>query len=93
MEGCRVVQLFRMAFQKPGSVRSTAFGLAFDTDRDTGDVQACFNKYARLHVEEQRRRLPISKCRREILYLVETHAVTIVVGETGSGESAPNRTF
>jgi len=26
-------------------------------------------------------------CRRELLYLVERHAVTVVVGETGSGKT------
>lgn len=76
-----------MTFQRPGSISREAFGLAFDTDRDLGSVQISFNKNARLHVEEQRRRLPITSCRREILYLVETHAVTIIVGETGCGKT------
>lgn len=31
--------------------------------------------------------LPIAKHRESLLYLVETHPVTIVVGETGSGKS------
>ncbi|KAG2488343.1 hypothetical protein HYH03_013033 [Edaphochlamys debaryana] len=31
--------------------------------------------------------LPVSRYRRQILYLVENHAVTIIVGETGSGKT------
>lgn len=76
-----------MAFQRPGTVSREAFGLAFDTDRDLGNVQIPFNKNVNLHIEEQRRRLPIASCRTEILYLVETHAVTIIVGETGCGKT------
>ncbi|KAL8032499.1 hypothetical protein ABFX02_13G100100 [Erythranthe guttata] len=37
--------------------------------------------------ESLRQRLPAYKYRTEILYLVETHATTIVVGETGSGKT------
>ena len=76
-----------MAFQRTGTASRSAFGLAFDTDSGIGPVDACFNRNARLHIEEQRRRLPITQCRREILYLVETHAVTIIVGETGCGKT------
>jgi ATP-dependent RNA helicase DDX35 len=38
-------------------------------------------------VEKQRQRLPVYKYRTSILYLVETHATTIIVGETGSGKT------
>ncbi len=31
--------------------------------------------------------LPIAKHRESLLYLIETHPVTIVVGQTGSGKS------
>ncbi|KAF5742324.1 putative ATP-dependent RNA helicase [Tripterygium wilfordii] len=34
-----------------------------------------------------KQRLPVHKYRTEILYLVETHATTIIVGETGSGKT------
>ncbi|CAL0334431.1 unnamed protein product [Lupinus luteus] len=37
--------------------------------------------------EKQRQRLPVFKYRNAILYLVETHGTTIIVGETGSGKS------
>lgn len=32
-------------------------------------------------------RLPVAKYRRHLLYLVETHATVIVLGETGSGKT------
>ncbi|GMH30367.1 hypothetical protein Nepgr_032210 [Nepenthes gracilis] len=38
-------------------------------------------------IEKQRKRLPIYKYRDAILYLVETHSTTIIVGETGSGKT------
>ncbi|KAJ8761085.1 hypothetical protein K2173_000764 [Erythroxylum novogranatense] len=39
------------------------------------------------NIDKQRQRLPIYKYRNAILYLVETHATTIIVGETGSGKT------
>lgn len=38
-------------------------------------------------IEKQRQRLPVYKYRTAILYLVEKHATTIIVGETGSGKT------
>ncbi|KAF9608754.1 hypothetical protein IFM89_010886 [Coptis chinensis] len=38
-------------------------------------------------IEKQRQRLPVYKYRNAILYLVETHATSIIVGETGSGKT------
>lgn len=43
--------------------------------------------YGYANIEAQRRKLPVYKYREAILYLVETHATTIVVGETGSGKT------
>ncbi|CAH9112194.1 unnamed protein product [Cuscuta europaea] len=39
------------------------------------------------NIEKQRQRLPVYKYRTAILYLVETHSTTIIVGETGSGKT------
>ncbi|XP_030480108.1 probable pre-mRNA-splicing factor ATP-dependent RNA helicase DEAH9 isoform X1 [Cannabis sativa] len=39
------------------------------------------------NIERQKQRLPVYKYRTAILYLVETHATTIIVGETGSGKT------
>ncbi|KAJ4981825.1 hypothetical protein NE237_032662 [Protea cynaroides] len=38
-------------------------------------------------IEKQRQRLPVFNYRTAILYLVETHSTTIIVGETGSGKT------
>ncbi|CAL9781591.1 unnamed protein product [Musa acuminata subsp. burmannicoides] len=38
-------------------------------------------------LERQRQRLPVFRYRDAILYLVENHATTIIVGETGSGKT------
>lgn len=43
--------------------------------------------YGFASIEKQRQRLPVYKYRTAFLYLVETHATTIVVGETGSGKT------
>ncbi|CAI0469093.1 unnamed protein product [Linum tenue] len=38
-------------------------------------------------IDKLRQRLPVYKYRTAILYLVETRATTIIVGETGSGKT------
>ncbi|KAK7306586.1 hypothetical protein VNO77_44535 [Canavalia gladiata] len=43
--------------------------------------------YGYASIEKQRQRLPVYKYRTAILYLIETHATTIIVGETGSGKT------
>ncbi|KAL8192178.1 hypothetical protein R6Q57_028040 [Mikania cordata] len=43
--------------------------------------------YGYASLEKQRQRLPVFKYRTSILYLVETHSTTIIVGETGSGKT------
>lgn len=47
----------------------------------------CCFRYGYASIEKQRQRLPVYKYRTAILYLVETHATTIIVGETGSGKT------
>lgn len=47
--------------------------------------EICSFGYA--NIEKQRQRLPVYKYRTEIMYLVENHATTIIVGETGSGKT------
>ncbi|GMG17853.1 unnamed protein product [Phytophthora fragariaefolia] len=46
-----------------------------------------FNALHALPLHAQRARLPVAKHRDEILYAVETHATTILVGATGSGKT------
>ncbi|KAK4485289.1 hypothetical protein RD792_007922 [Penstemon davidsonii] len=43
--------------------------------------------YGHASIEKQRQRLPVYKYRTSILYLVENHATTVIVGETGSGKT------
>ncbi|KAL4419831.1 hypothetical protein ABPG75_006929 [Micractinium tetrahymenae] len=75
-------------FLRPGERAPVAFGLSFDSDRgEAGGAAPVYNKNERLALAEQRRRLPIYAHRTELLYLVETHATTVVVGETGSGKT------
>ena len=81
------------SFLRPGELRPTQFGISFE-DRGGGagggaaePPPPIFNPHARLAISEQRRRLPIAAHRSEILYLVETHATTVIVGETGSGKT------
>jgi ATP-dependent RNA helicase DDX35 len=77
-----------MAFLRPGSQRPSAFGVSFDTDHDAAPPPPTAHRAAeRLSLHDQRRRLPIFAHRAEILYLVETHATTVIVGETGSGKT------
>ncbi|RWR89645.1 putative pre-mRNA-splicing factor ATP-dependent RNA helicase DEAH9 isoform X2 [Cinnamomum micranthum f. kanehirae] len=47
------------------------------------------------NMEKQRQKLPVFKYRTPILYLVENHATTIIVGETGSGKTTqiPQKRF
>lgn len=75
-------------FLRPGERAPAAFGLSFDSDRgEAGGAAPIYNKNERLALAEQRRRLPIYAHRTQLLYLVETHATTVVVGETGSGKT------
>ncbi|XP_057947961.1 probable pre-mRNA-splicing factor ATP-dependent RNA helicase DEAH9 isoform X2 [Malania oleifera] len=74
-------------FWKPGSERPRLL------DDEEGGVlfynstQSSSSGFGYASIEKQRQRLPVFKYRTAILYLVETHATTIVVGETGSGKT------
>ncbi|XP_008673553.1 probable pre-mRNA-splicing factor ATP-dependent RNA helicase DEAH9 [Zea mays] len=77
-------------FWKPGSEKPST--LLVDDEEggvvflpSSSSVSSSGFGYASL--ERQRQRLPVYKYRKAILYLVERHATTIVVGETGSGKS------
>ncbi|KAL6838814.1 hypothetical protein ACP4OV_031528 [Aristida adscensionis] len=78
-------------FWRPGSEKPSALlvddeegGVVFLPSSTSSASSSGFG-YASL--ERQRQRLPVYKYRKAILYLVERHATTIVVGETGSGKS------
>ncbi|KAL9671491.1 hypothetical protein QQ045_009059 [Rhodiola kirilowii] len=76
-----------MAFWKPGTERPRIL------DDEEGGIlfynasPASSSGYGHASMEKLRQRLPVFKYRTSILYLVETHATTIVVGETGSGKT------
>ncbi|CAG9464413.1 unnamed protein product [Pedinophyceae sp. YPF-701] len=77
-------------FLRPGTQEASAFGISFDVDRDTADADVgsrVFNRSEGLEISEQRRRLPIYRYKRELLYLLEEHQCVVVVGETGSGKT------
>ncbi|KAG7547030.1 Helicase C-terminal [Arabidopsis suecica] len=78
-----------MAFWKPGTEKPS-----FEEDGEGGIVfmsnnlaSSSSSSYGYANIEKQRQRLPVYKYRTEILYLVENHATTIIVGETGSGKT------
>ncbi|EOA17808.1 hypothetical protein CARUB_v10006206mg [Capsella rubella] len=78
-----------MAFWKPGTEKPR-----FEDDGEGGIVfmsnnlaSSSSSSYGYANIEKQRQRLPVYKYRTEILYLVENHATTIIVGETGSGKT------
>lgn len=78
-----------MAFWKPGTEKPR-----FEEDGEGGIVfmsnnlaSSSSSSYGYANIEKQRQRLPVYKYRTEILYLVENHATTIIVGETGSGKT------
>lgn len=74
-------------FKRPGSIAPAAFGISFDADReDNTNAEASFTPLAHSQ-NDARTRLPIAKHRLELLFAIETHATTIVVGETGSGKT------
>lgn len=75
-------------FLRPGQKQAAAFGISFEADRDQAATAATvYNAREHLALQDQRSRLPVYKHRKELLYLVETHATTLVVGETGSGKT------
>lgn len=66
---------------KPGTARPVPQAVAIEDQND----DASFSIHA--SVQKQRHQLPVYKQRENLLYLVENHCTTIVVGETGSGKT------
>ncbi|KAL4292087.1 hypothetical protein GQ457_14G009490 [Hibiscus cannabinus] len=75
-------------FWKPGTEKPR---LLEDEDGGVVFLSSSFSSsssgYGFASIEKQRQRLPVYKYRTAILYLVESHGTTIVVGETGSGKT------
>lgn len=80
-----------MAFWKPGGKKPEAsLPLSAEVDREAageGGRIVTYNRNETLALAAQRQRLPIFKCRDAILYLVETRATTVLVGQTGCGKT------
>lgn len=77
-------QFWKPGTEKPRLVDDEEGGVLFLSASASSSSSSRFG-YASL--EKQRQRLPVYKYRTAILYLVETHATTIIVGETGSGKT------
>ncbi len=75
------------AFLKPGQKKNAAFGISFDTDRDAVSVAEVVQGEKQSNLQRQRNRLPVTRYHREILYLLERHSCTVLVGETGCGKT------
>ncbi|BEJ12894.1 hypothetical protein CspHIS471_0300680 [Cutaneotrichosporon sp. HIS471] len=74
-----------LQFWKPGTV---APGSSLDRETEAEGALAISSARAgNLSLEGARQRLPIYKHRSKLLWCIERYAVTIVVGQTGSGKS------
>ncbi|MED6145590.1 ATPdependent RNA helicase [Stylosanthes scabra] len=78
-----MAQFWKPGTEKPRLVDDEEGGVLFFS----GGFSSSSSGYGYASMEKQRQRLPVYKYRTAILYLVETHATTIVVGETGSGKT------
>lgn len=90
-----------MSFQRPGSRSKAAFGVAFrppPPQRDgsssastaapgAGRRQGGSGGGGDQPMQRARLALPVARYRQQLLYLLETHATVVVVGETGSGKT------
>ncbi|GFH26315.1 uncharacterized protein HaLaN_24445 [Haematococcus lacustris] len=75
-----------MGFQRPGSRSQHAFGVTFDGPKSK--AAATENKDNEPSIPSRANaQLPVARCRRELLYLVEQHATVVVLGDTGSGKT------
>ncbi|BFZ61866.1 hypothetical protein YB2330_002944 [Saitoella coloradoensis] len=72
---------------RPASITSNTTVSADDAAAEAPLPGSALNKLARFSVQRQRELLPIFRHRKSLLYLVETKAVIIVVGHTGSGKT------
>lgn len=75
-----MAQFWRPGAQKPVGLADDDDGIAF-----VPPVSHYSSGY--MSIATQRQRLPVYKSRTALLYLVENHATTIVLGETGSGKT------
>ena len=67
--------------------RREARPLSLEVDRGAERRLVTYNRDEKLALAAQRSRLPIFTCRDAILFLVETRATTVLVGQTGCGKT------
>ncbi|KAJ4828539.1 hypothetical protein Tsubulata_035963 [Turnera subulata] len=77
-----MAQFWKPGTEKPRLLEDEEGGVLF-----LSAAASTSSGYGYASIEKQRQRLPVHKYRTAILYLVETHATTIIVGETGSGKT------
>ena len=80
----KMSQFWKPGTEKPRIVDDEEGGVLFFSAAASSSSSSGFGYGS---MEKQRQRLPVYKYRTAILYLVETHATTIIVGETGSGKT------
>ncbi|TYH47964.1 hypothetical protein ES332_D10G035200v1 [Gossypium tomentosum] len=78
-----MAQFWKPGTEKPRLVEDEDGGVIFLSS----SYSSSSSGYGYVSIEKQRQRLTVYKYRTAILYLVESHATTIVVGETGSGKT------
>lgn len=80
-----MAKFWKPGTEKPRLVEDEDGGVLFFYSSSSSSSSSSFG-YAN-NIQNQRLRLPVYKRRDAILFLVENHATTIVVGETGSGKT------
>ncbi|XP_065860093.1 probable pre-mRNA-splicing factor ATP-dependent RNA helicase DEAH9 isoform X1 [Euphorbia lathyris] len=78
-----MAQFWKPGTEKPRLLDDEEGGVLFFS----ASVSSSSSGFGFGNIEKQRQRLPVYRYRTAILYLVETHATTIIVGETGSGKT------
>ncbi|KAH1048512.1 hypothetical protein J1N35_039296 [Gossypium stocksii] len=78
-----MAQFWKPGTEKPRLLEDEDGGVIFFSS----SYSSSSSGYGYVSIEKQRQRLPVYKYRTAILYLVESHATTIVVGVTGSGKT------
>ncbi|KAH8511771.1 hypothetical protein H0E87_009088 [Populus deltoides] len=79
-------QFWKPGSEKPRILEDEEGGVVF-FGPPLSSAASSSSRFGYASIGSQRQRLPVYKYRTAILYLVETHATTIIVGETGSGKT------
>jgi ATP-dependent RNA helicase DDX35 len=76
-----------MSFQRPGSLSKSSFGVKHNQQQQQQQQPLTQAALEPPHNKRPRLGLPVENVRRQILFLVETHATVVVIGETGCGKT------